>query len=135
MAAEFTVHILSAEQAFYEGPATSLILPGCDGQFGVMAHRSDLVASIVPGMLTCRTPEGDLTAVVGEGLVRVEDNDVLVLVNDITRPEDIDEKREQREAARAREAMLQKQSHQEYLQAQATLARAMSRIQAAKGRQ
>ena len=50
------------------------------------------------------------------------------------RPEDIDERREQLEAARAREAMLQKQSHQEYLQAQATLSRAMSRIQAVRGK-
>ena len=126
------MHILSADQSFYEGAATSLILPGCDGFFGIQAHRSDLVASIVPGTLTCRTPEGTLLAVVGEGLVRVEDNDVLVLVDDITRPEDIDEKREQREAARAREALLQKQSHQEYLQTQAALSRAMSRIRAVK---
>lgn len=135
MATPFTVRILSADKAFYQGEAVSLVLPGSDGQFGIMAHRSNLVASIIPGMLKCRLPDGSvLTAVVSDGLVRVEDNDVLVLVGSLERPEEIDESRARRAADREREALLQKKSHQEYLQAEAALARAMSRLKAVKHR-
>jgi F-type H+-transporting ATPase subunit epsilon len=62
------------------------------------------------------------------GLVKVENNEVLVLVDSAERPEDIDENRAKRAAAEAKEAMLQKRSIQEYQQAQANLARAINRL-------
>ena len=132
MNAEFNVHLLSSERSFYEGPCTSLILPSLDGQLGIMAHHSSMVAAVVPGMLTCRLPDGTtLQAVVSNGLVRVEHNDVLLLADTLERPEEIDENRARRAAEQAREAMLQQRSQQEYLQAQADLSRAQSRLKAA----
>ncbi len=67
-------------------------------------------------------------AAVSSGLVKVENNEVLVLVDSAERPEDIDENRAKRAAAEAKEAMLQKRSIQEYQQAQANLARAINRL-------
>ena len=65
MSAEFTVHILSTERNFYEGPATSLVLPTSDGQFGILAGHSSMAVAVVPGILTCRLPDGSsITAVV-----------------------------------------------------------------------
>ncbi len=61
-------------------------------------------------------------------MVKVEKNDVLVLVDSAERPEDIDTVRAQREADEAREALLQKRSRQEHQIAQATLARALNRL-------
>ena len=60
--------------------------------------------------------------------MKVEKNDVVILVDSVERPEEIDAARAQREADEAREAMLQKKSRQEYQLAQATLARAMNRL-------
>ena len=53
---------------------------------------------------------------------------MLVLVDSVERPEEIDAARAQREADEAREAMLQQKSRQEYQLAQASLARAMNRL-------
>ena len=61
-------------------------------------------------------------------MVKVERNDVLVLVDSVERPEEIDAARARREADEAREAMLQRKSRQEYQLAQATLARALNRL-------
>ena len=131
MSAEFNVHLLSSERSFYEGPCTSLILPSLDGQLGIMAHHSSMVAAVVPGILTCRLPDGTtLQAVVSNGLVRVEHNDVLLLADTLERPEEIDENRARRAADRAREALLQKRSREEYLKAEAELSRAMNRLKA-----
>ncbi len=129
MSAEFNVHILSADRTFYEGKCVSLIFPSLDGHLGIMAHHSNLVAAVVPGILTCRLSDGtSFQAAVSNGLVRVENNDVLLLADTLERPEEIDENRARRAAEQAREALLHEQSRQEYLQAEADLARAMNRL-------
>ena len=132
MAEEFQIHILSAERDFYQGPCVSLVLPTLDGELGVMAHHIPLVSAVVPGELRGTLPDGStFTAVVSHGLVRVEGNDVLVLVDSAERPEEIDAARARRAAEEAREELLHRQSWQEYLQTQASLARAMNRLKAA----
>ncbi|MBR1496626.1 MAG: ATP synthase F1 subunit epsilon [Oscillospiraceae bacterium] len=132
MAAEFTVHILSTERNFYEGPATSLVIPTSDGQFGILAGHSSMAAAIVPGILTCRLPDGSsVTAVVSHGLARYENGDAMVLVGSAERPEEIDEARARRAEQRARAELLQKHSWHEHLQTQANLSRAMMRLKAA----
>ncbi len=67
-------------------------------------------------------------AAVAEGLVKVENGEVLVLVDSIERPEEIDANRAKREAEEAEEAILQKKSRLEYRTAQADLARALNRL-------
>ena len=67
-------------------------------------------------------------ASVSEGMVRIEDGDVLILVNTAERPEEIDVERARARAEEAKEIMLQKRSMQEYYQAEATLRRAMIRL-------
>lgn len=126
----FQVHILAADRTLYEGPCVSLTIPASDGERGILAHHSSMMAAIVPGMLRYQPPGQDvqLTAV-SPGMVKVENNEVLVLVDSAERPEEIDEARARREADQAREALLQKKSRQEYQLAQSTLARALNRLQ------
>ncbi len=125
----FTVHILAADQPFYEGECESLVIPTIEGQYGIMAHHSDMIGALVPGVLKFRGPgEPDRIASVSAGLVKIEKNDVLVLVDAAERPEDIDANRARRAADEAKEAILQRRSIQEYKMAQADLARAVSRL-------
>ena len=125
----FQVHILAADQTFYEGPCLSLTIPTSDGEQGILAHHSDMIAAVLPGTLRYQVPEGPVqTAAVSGGMVKIEKNEVLVLVDSVERPEEIDAARARREADEAREAILQKKSRQEYQLAQASLARAMNRL-------
>lgn len=125
----FQAHILAADKNFYEGPCISLTIPTSDGEQGILAHHSDMIAAILPGTLRYQTPDGPVRlAAVSSGMVKIEKNDVLVLVDSVERPEEIDAARAEREADEAREAMLQRKSRQEYQLAQAALARAMNRL-------
>ena len=125
----FQAHILAADRNFYEGPCVSLTIPTSDGEQGILAHHSDMIAAILPGTLRYQASEGPVQrAAVSGGMVKIEKNEVLVLVDSVERPEEIDAARARREADEAREAMLQKKSRQEYQLAQATLARAMNRL-------
>ena len=127
--ASFQVHILAADKTFYEGPCESLTISTTDGEQGILAHHSSMIAAVRPGAMRYRVPGGETqTAAVSPGMVKVEHNDVLVLVDSAERPEEIDAARARREADEAMEAMLQKKSRQEYQVAQATLARALNRL-------
>ena len=62
------------------------------------------------------------------GVIKVEDNTVLILVDSIERPEEIDAVRAQREIDEAKEILLQKRSRQEHRIAEASMARALNRL-------
>ena len=96
---------------------------------GILAHHSNMIAAVVPGELRFQPADEPLrTAAVSSGLVKIEDGEVLLLVDTAERPEDIDANRARRAADAAKEELLQKKSLQEYKSAQANLARALSRL-------
>lgn len=125
----FTLTVLAAEKPFFQGMCRSLVLPTLDGQYGIMADHSNMIAAIVPGMLKLTTPSGEeVVAAVSNGLVKLENNDVLLLVDTAEYPEEIDENRARHAAEEAKEALLQKKSIQDYMAAQARMARAINRL-------
>ena len=125
----FPVHILAADHPFYEGPCYSLTVPTSDGMRGIQARHSNMITALVPGTMQYQIEENvTLEAAVSRGLAKVENGEVLILVDTAERPEEIDAKRAKRDADAAKEALLQKKSIQEYRAAQATLARAISRL-------
>ncbi len=129
MAQSFNLRVLAADKPFYEGKCLTLDIPTLDGQRQILAHHSNMIAAIVPGVMKGTFPDAEpQTAAVSGGIVKVEDNDVLVLVDTAERPEEIDENRAKRARAAAKEELLQKKSIQEYKEAQATLARAINRL-------
>ena len=125
----FQVKILASDHPFYEGKCYSLILPTAGGMCGIYAHHSNMVTALVPGAMIYQTEENvPQEAAVSGGLAKVENGEVLILVDTAERPEEIDVRRAKREADAAKEALLQKKSIQEYRVAQASLARALSRL-------
>lgn len=126
----FPVHILAADEPFYEGPCQSISVPTTTGMYGVLAHHTNVIMAIVPGTLRYRCEgEDEKLAAVSAGLMKVENGEVLILVDSAERPEEIDANRAQRAADQAKEELLQKKSIQEYRMAQSNLARALSRLQ------
>lgn len=126
---QFQISILAADSVLYEGPCESLIVPTPQGLYGILAKHSNMISAVVPGRLSYRIPGcPEQFAAVSAGLVKIEDNEVLVLVDTAERPEDIDANRAKRAADEAREAILQKRSIQEYRSAQVNLARELNRL-------
>ena len=111
----FQMHLLEADKVFFEGECESLVVPTTVGQYGILAGHSNMISAVVPGVLSYRAPGKEWrTAAVSEGMVKVEGNDILVLVDSAEYPEEIDAKRAQRAADEAKEAILQKRSVREY---------------------
>ena len=131
----FTLKILAAERVFYDGACVSLTVPTLDGLYGVQARHEDFILAVVPGTLTVKTDLGEeIVAAVSGGVLKMEDNEALLLADTVERADEIDEKRAEQAAAWAKEELLQKKSVQEQRMAQQYMARALSRIKTAKHR-
>ncbi len=125
----FSLSLLAADDPFYIGPCLSVVVPTPQGRYGVLAHHSNAISAITPGLLEFTLPDGEKRrAAVSEGMIKIENNEVLILVDSAERPEEIDVKRAQRAADEAKEAILQKKSIMENRAAQASLARALNRL-------
>ena len=95
-----------------------------------MALHENVVIAIVPGELTLHTADGaEQIAAVSEGMLKMVNNEALILVDTIERPEEIDLRRAERNAAESEAALHEKQSEQERALVMARMARAMSRVQ------
>ena len=129
--ASFYVHILAEDHVLVRGDCNSLVLPLIDGLYGIQAHHSSMISAIVPGVLSCTMADGTVfTAAVSNGLVKVEDNDVLVLVESAEKSGDIDSLRAKRDAEEAEAALRSHKTAMEYRIAQAALLRATNRLRA-----
>lgn len=127
----FFLTILSAEEPFYKGECVSVVIPTVDGVYGIQANHSDMITAVFPGVLKATLPDGEeIVAAVSEGLAKVEENTVLILVDTAEHPEEIDANAAKHSAEEAKEAILQKKSIQDYNAAQAKMARAISRLKA-----
>ena len=125
----FNVKILSPDHVFYEGECLSLSIPTPDGMYGILAHHSNTITAIVPGIMNYTLPgQEKKEASVSIGMVKIEGGEVLILVDTIERPEDIDINLAKKQEAESKEALLQKHTRWQYNTAQATLARVMTRI-------
>ena len=125
----FQVSILAAENNLYQGECESIVVPTYEGARGIMAHHCNIIEAIAPGKLEYTIPgQEKKLAFVSSGMLKVEDGEVLVLVDSAERPEDIEKNKARRAEEKAKEERLQKTSRQEYILNQAFLARTINRF-------
>lgn len=117
----------------FDGDAKSLSLHTTEGSIGVLAHHTNLIMAVIPGELTYESAAGEKeTVIVSDGLLKVENGEVMVLVDTAEAPHEIDEARARRAREEARENLKRANTNREVSLATAELSRAMSRIKASK---
>ena len=125
----FMLKVIAINKVFYEGQSKQLIFPATDGSRGIMAHHEDAVIAVDVGEMHIQTAEDEwITAITGAGHIQVADNKVIMIVDTVERPEEIDELRALEAKERAEEQLRQEQSIYEYYMSKANLARAMERL-------
>ncbi len=132
---------MASEHMVYDGDAESVSLMTTEGSIGILAHHSNLIMAVVPGIVEYVPAGEDAKAaglsgkqvvVVSDGLLKVENNEVMIPVDTAEHPDDIDEARAKRAEEQAREALKRANSNRDVAIASAELSRAMSRIKASK---
>ena len=83
----FHARILASDTSFFDGSCEFMTVPCTDGAMGILAHHSNMIAAVVPGELRFQPADEPLrTAAVSSGLVKIEDGEVLLLVDTAERP-------------------------------------------------
>ncbi|MGP1441212.1 MAG: ATP synthase F1 subunit epsilon [Anaerovoracaceae bacterium] len=124
----FDLKIIAMDKVFYEGNCEMLIFPAVDGEQGVMAGHETMVSAVKAGELRYHIDGVSHSAAVGNGMIEILGDKVVLLCDFAERPEDIDVLRAQRAKERAEERIKMKKSKAEYVHSQAALARAMARL-------
>ena len=130
---EFNLHIIEADNDFFNGKCVSLVVPTTDGLFGIQAMHENLVATVSIGVLKFTLPDGTRRhAAVSNGIVKVENNEVLILVESCEDPDEIDEARAKEEQDAANDILSGRSDRLNYQAAKGMLARAVNRLKIKK---
>lgn len=130
--------IVTPEGTRYEGPVDSVVVPGTEGDFGVLPGHERFLAPIRIGELEVRSGNDPARrwAAVGGGFADVNAERVVLLVDTCEFAPDIDEARAERARTRAEQELEQKKTaHDEafnFRVEEAALQRAVIRIQVSK---
>jgi F-type H+-transporting ATPase subunit epsilon len=75
----FNLSVISPEQRLFEGPAQFVVVPGHDGEIGILHDHAPLMALLGEGMLRIETESGAQRFHVSGGFLQVTENEVSVL--------------------------------------------------------
>jgi len=85
--ADYYLQIVSPERVEYEGTVESLIAPGEEGYFGVLANHAPMLSTLGEGALIVRpTGARESRHQISGGFLEVHRNKVVVLVRHIETP-------------------------------------------------
>jgi F-type H+-transporting ATPase subunit epsilon len=103
--ATFDVSLVTPDGPVFEGEAEMLIVPGADGEIGILARHAPLVAMLKAGSTRVHIRrDGEVREfATGPGFFKVEQDRALALVDDAVDTKEIDDERarEQLETAKA----------------------------------
>ncbi len=129
----FDLTILAPDHALFEGRARSLIAPGVEGYFGVLARHAPMVAELGPGALMIRQENGEEDYfAVSAGFLEVELDGVTVLADTAEAALEIDVERARAAEQRARQRLRLHERDIDIARAEAALQRALARLKAAE---
>lgn len=128
----FKLQIMASDHMVFDGDAYSVSLPTTEGSVGILANHSNVIMAVIPGLIEYEHEGGREQIVVSDGLLKVENGEVMILVDTAEKPEDIDEARAKRAEEEAREALKKANSNRDHAMVEAELSRALSRIKASK---
>ncbi len=129
MATPFTLSVITPEKVFFEGEITQMIVRTTEGDIGIMAGHTSLVADLPSGPLKVKNEDGSWrTAAVSSGLLKVGGNKVSILAGAVEWADEIDIDWAKRSEDEARNRLNTYQSGREHDLAEIKLKRALNRI-------
>jgi F-type H+-transporting ATPase subunit epsilon len=125
----FKLSVLTQEKVHLQADAVHLEAPGGLGYLGVLANHAPLLTTLKPGKLVISLRGGkDEVFAVSGGLLKVSDNEAVVLAEAVERPDTIDVNRAIRAKERAEERLRARKVEMDLERAATALQRAINRI-------
>jgi F-type H+-transporting ATPase subunit epsilon len=126
--------VVSQDRIVYSGNVDMVVLPGSDGEMGILPNHSPLLTVLKFGVVTVKVKSDIMHFAVSGGVAEVNPDQVTILADAAENVDEIDIERAQRAKLRAEE-MLQKgpaKDTDEYLDIQIKLRKSTLRLDAAR---
>jgi F-type H+-transporting ATPase subunit epsilon len=130
----FQLRLLTPYQSLFEGDVEAVIVPGENGEFGVLAMHTKFVTALRPGVLRYVKGGQTVSYAISGGFAEVHPSGVTVLADSMERSQDIDVERAKESRERALKE-LERRSGMDLRQIRRwedRLARAENRLKVAK---
>jgi F-type H+-transporting ATPase subunit epsilon len=129
------LEIVTPEAKTYSDDVDSVVIPGIDGELGVLPMHAPVMTLLEPGELRVLKSGQELRLAVGEGFVEITPEKVAVLTDMAVKESDIDESAAEEAIRRAEQAMSgEKLSNEEYAANNAALLRSLALIKVKRRR-
>lgn len=131
----FELNIVTPQGEAFRGTVESVVLPGTEGEFGVLEHHERFLSPLRIGQVEIRTGSETRYAAIADGFADVSGDAVAVLVESCELASDIDEARAQLAVQRAEQGLaeLGRNENSERREAfEAALERARNRIEVSR---
>jgi F-type H+-transporting ATPase subunit epsilon len=125
--------IVSQDRTVFEGDVDNVVLPGTEGEMGILPHHSPLLTTLKYGVVKVRSKGREQIFAVGGGVAEVQPDIVTVLANSAEDIYEIDLARAEAAKRRAEEALAQAEptSPEQIQLIEAALRRSTLRIEVA----
>jgi F-type H+-transporting ATPase subunit epsilon len=123
------LEIVTPEGQIFSGDVDSVLLPGAEGDMGILPHHEMLVTELAAGELQIVQKGQTQILAIGEGFAEITGESVAVITDGAVNERDIDEKIAETAVKRAEELLKSNTLEGEELEAtQAALARSLAQI-------
>lgn len=129
MAASFSLSVVTPEKIFFDGETSQIIVRTTEGDIGILANHTSLVADLPSGPLKVMQADGNWrVAAISTGLLKVGGNKVSILANAVEWADEIDLDWAKRSEEDARRRLKEQQDKHQLDLAELKLQRALNRI-------
>jgi F-type H+-transporting ATPase subunit epsilon len=122
------IAVVTGEREIYRGEAEEVIVPGVEGELGILPHHAALLTALKPGEMRIKLGSAQDDLFVSGGFLEVYNNTVTVLADAAEHAEDIDHARAQEARRRSQERLAEVKDERERALASGALERAIVRL-------
>ena len=129
------VDIVTAERLVFSEEADIVMVPGVDGEMGILPHHEPIMTMIKPGEILIRKGGEEHSLAVSGGFLEVTPDHITILADAAERADEIDIARAEAAKKRAEESLTGRTAAKTDLaNAEASLRRALARLKVAEKR-
>ncbi|MCF7793518.1 MAG: ATP synthase F1 subunit epsilon [Candidatus Cloacimonetes bacterium] len=127
--AKIKLEIIQPVKKKIEGEYDHVIVPGVDGDFGIMENHTPFITKIRPGILQLFNNRSSEEYAVHDGFVTVDDNIVKIVCDVIEHRSEIDKTRAASAKKRAEKRLKSNQEDTDFRRAEFALKRSLVRLE------
>ncbi|MDO8498361.1 MAG: ATP synthase F1 subunit epsilon [bacterium] len=120
--------IVTPEKEIYDGEVEMVTVTTPDGEIGILPYHANLMAQVIPGELRIKVGDKVVPMAIGSGLLQMSDNTLILATDMAEKAEDIDERAVEEAKERAKAALEQTLTDEEYAVSLATLEKALAQL-------